>query len=85
MKTFIVGILIVIAGFLLMWKTEAVYRFTGRVAFAEKYFGTEGGTRLFYKLLGAFTIFIGFLVLTGFFKGFLRGTVGLLIPGSSIQ
>jgi len=85
MKTIIVGILIIVAGFLLTWKTEAVYRFTGRVAFAEKYFGTEGGTRLFYKFLGVFTIFIGFLVLTGFFKGFLRSTVGLLIPGSALQ
>ena len=79
-KIILIGIIIIVAGFLLAWKTEAVHKFTGRVAFAEKYFGTEGGTRLFYKLLGIFIMMVGFMVLTGFYKGFLRAIVGIFLP-----
>ena len=39
-------------GFILVWKAEWFFQNFGSVPFAEKYMRTEGGTRLFYKLLG---------------------------------
>jgi hypothetical protein len=34
----------------------------GSVAFFEKYLGTEGGSRLGYKLLGILVFFLGVLI-----------------------
>ncbi len=48
----------------------------GTVAWAEEHLGTSGGTRLFYKLLGLIGIFIGFIVLTNMWQGFLMATIG---------
>jgi len=65
------GIIIMAVGFLIVWKSESVLRFFGRVAFFEKYLGTEGGSRLGYKLIGILFIFIGLLIMTGMIGGFL--------------
>ncbi|MFH1667889.1 MAG: hypothetical protein ABH884_02625 [Candidatus Komeilibacteria bacterium] len=70
------GLIMLAVGILIIWKTEPLLRFFGRVAFAERYFGTEGGSRLFYKLLGLIAIFFALLILTGQQDGFLEGTVG---------
>ena len=51
----------------MVWKTEAWFGFFGRIAFAEKYLGTEGGSRLFYKLIGMLAIIIGMLLVTGLY------------------
>jgi len=58
---YFIGILGTIAGFMLIWKTSAVLSFTGQIDFAEKYLGTEGGTRLFIKIIGVIVIFIAWL------------------------
>jgi len=56
--TFAIGLIFVI-------KTEWILRINGRVMWAEIHLGTEGGTRLLYKLIGLVFIFISFLFLTG--------------------
>ena len=72
----------VLVGFLLVWKTEAVVRFTGYSNWAESKLGTMGGTRLMCKLIGLACIFAGMLAITNLHQGFLEGTVGrLLSPG----
>lgn len=53
-------------------KTEAVLSMFGRISFFERYLGTEGGSRLGYKLVGLLTIFIGFLIMTNMIGGFLE-------------
>jgi len=70
------GLIIVVIGVLLVLKTEGFYRLIGRVDWAEKYLGTEGGTRLFLKLLGILVILLGFTVMTGLWNELLSSTIG---------
>ncbi len=65
----IVGIIVTGIGFLLVWKADWFHQNFGSVPFAEKYLRSEGGTRLFYKL-------IGMLIMVG---GMMHA-VGLLNP-----
>jgi hypothetical protein len=75
---YFIGILGTVAGFMMIWKTPAVLSFTGRIDFAEKYLGTDGGSRLFIKLVGVLVIFVawlymfnlgGWLIMTLFLPG----------------
>ena len=58
------GFLLVAIGFLIIWKSEAVYAWTGSIGWAEKYLGV-GETRLFIKLVGLAFIVVAFLIMTG--------------------
>jgi len=58
---YFIGILGTVAGFMLVWKTTSILSFTGRIEFAEKYLGTEGGSRLFIKLVGVLIICVAWL------------------------
>ena len=73
---FVIGIVAVLAGLGLIIKTEWLIQNFGASAWAESKFGTAGGSRLFYKLIGLALIFVGFLLITGLFQGFLEGTAG---------
>ena len=61
----ILGILITIPGAFMVIKTEWFLQNFGRISWFEKQFGTEGGSRLGYKLVGILFIFIGVVVMTG--------------------
>ncbi|MFZ5365102.1 MAG: hypothetical protein ACOZBH_02815 [Patescibacteria group bacterium] len=71
----IIGILISVSGFLIVWKTEFVYRAVGRIPTGEKLFGS-GGTRFFLKLLGIIIIFVGFFVITNYHEKILNAIFG---------
>jgi hypothetical protein len=73
---FLFGILAVVAGALLVIKSEWFYENFGSIAWAEEHLGSSGGSRLMYKLVGIVFIFIGFLLITGQFTGFLGATLG---------
>lgn len=73
---YFIGAIIVIICSLFILKTEWFVQNFGTVAWAEEHLGTSGGTRLFYKLLGLIGIFIGFIVLTNMWQGFLMATIG---------
>ncbi|MBI4137628.1 MAG: hypothetical protein HY472_00035 [Candidatus Sungbacteria bacterium] len=77
MRVFI-GIILVLAGFLLVWKTPAIVSFTGHSAWAEKWLGTEGGTYLMYKLIGILLVFAGLMAVTNLHTAFLNATLGTL-------
>lgn len=78
----IVGLLLLTAGFLLVWKATPIIEFTGHNAWAESRLGTEGGSYLLCKLIGLLIIFIGILIITGLWQGFFEATVGALFtPG----
>ena len=64
------GILLVIAGFCMVYYSEWLYNNIGAVAFFEKYLG-GGGTRLGYKLIGIFITFIGALTTFGLIGKFI--------------
>lgn len=70
------GLMMVLAGALLVIKTEWFIQSFGRNAWAEDKFGTSGGTRLLYKFIGIGLIFIGFLAITNLLNSFLLGTIG---------
>ena len=82
----IIGIILILAGFLLVWKTHPIVDFAGKSAWAEQHLGAEGGTYLLYKLIGIAFIFFGLLAITGLYQGFLESTIGALLspkaPGS---
>jgi len=51
--------------------SEKIFNTFGRIEFFEKYLGTEGGSRLGYKLFGILVFFIGTLILTGMIQDFI--------------
>lgn len=72
MGNFILGLALVVAGTLMVMKTEWLMQNFGRVAWFEKNLGAEGGSRLGYKLMGILAIFVGMLFITGLIGGFMN-------------
>jgi hypothetical protein len=58
-------IILLIFGFIMVWKSNKFLDFFGRVAFADKAFGFYGGTRTFYKILGTTIMVLAALMITG--------------------
>ncbi len=77
----VVGLIMVAVGFLLVWKTEWLVENFGHVDWAEQHLGSDGGTRLFWKLIGILIILIGFGTLTGIFQDILVITLSPLFRG----
>jgi hypothetical protein len=78
------GLIVVAIGVSMVFKTESYLGFFGRVPWAEEKLGYEGGSRLFYKLLGVLIIFVGLMLATNLFGGFLIATIGrLFVPGNA--
>jgi hypothetical protein len=75
----ILGIVMMGVGGLITIKSEAMLNMFGRVAFFEKYLGTEGGTRLGYKLLGILVFIIGVMLATNVFGDFMMWLLSPLI------
>jgi hypothetical protein len=67
----ILGLVIAAVGALITIKSEAMLEMFGRVEFFERHLGTEGGTRLGYKLLGIAVFFIGVMIATNVIGDFL--------------
>jgi hypothetical protein len=81
---FLGGLLIIAAGMSLVIKTEWMYSMFGSIPWADEHLGFEGGSRLFYKLLGVIICFFGILTAFGLFRGFFVSTAGqLLLPQSA--
>ena len=76
--TYILGLLGIALGVFLVIKTEGFIRSFGKNAWAEQHFGTSGGTRTFYKLIGMGIIFISLMGMTGLLGPFIVGTIGKL-------
>jgi hypothetical protein len=64
-----VGIIGIVFGFVLIWKSNWIVENLGRVSWAEQHLGTEGGTRLLYKLIGLLIIFFSFMLMFGILGG----------------
>jgi hypothetical protein len=75
---FIAGLIGLVAGAYMVVKTEKMLDAFGRVEFFEQHLGTEGGSRLGYKLIGLLFIFISILLVTGLFNGFMEWLVSPL-------
>ncbi|MFA6307373.1 MAG: hypothetical protein WCS88_04935 [Patescibacteria group bacterium] len=81
---FFAGILIAAVGYLLIWKSEWLLNNFGRIGWAEKHLGSEGGSRLMYKLIGTIIIIAGFLKATNLSETFIKW-VASAIFGAKIQ
>lgn len=75
---------LIFIGCLFVIKTEWFLQNFGKIDWAEQHLGLDGGSRLFYKLLGIIIIFAGMMMATGMLGGALIGTVGKLFvpPGA---
>ena len=76
----IFGLVLIIVGIIMPIKSESFFRAFGRVPWAEKYLGVEGGSRLFYKLLGIIMIFFGLTLLFDMFGGIVSFVLGPILP-----
>lgn len=76
----ILGLLIIAVGALLAVKTDWFLQNFGRISWFEDKFGSEGGSRLGYKLIGFIAIFIGIVLMSGNGTGFFTWLLGPLIP-----
>lgn len=75
----LLGLVVMIVGFLMVWKTMVIQGWFGYNSWAEQHLG-PGGTYLFYKLLGVLVAFLGMLIVTGLISRVLEGTVAIFIP-----
>ncbi|MFA5935929.1 MAG: hypothetical protein WC787_03690 [Patescibacteria group bacterium] len=73
----LIGIAIVALGAFMVIRTRKLLEFFGPVAWADAHLG-GGGSNLFYKFLGIFLCFIGFMVATNLWTAFLEATLGSL-------
>jgi len=81
----IIGLIMIAIGALIVIKSEALLNNFGRIGFFEQHLGTEGGSRLGYKLIGLFVIFIGALVFTNLIGGFLSWILSPLLKYSRME
>lgn len=75
----LVGLIILAIGAAITIYSEKVMSAFGRIAFFETHLGTDGGSRLGYKLLGILIAFLGILVITNLIGDFLSWILGPLI------
>lgn len=68
----LIGFLIAVLGFSMVWKTEFFINTIGLIEWAELHLG---GSRMFYKLLGIVIILLGFLVITNLFDLVIGGFI----------
>lgn len=66
-------------GIYLVVKTEKVLSSFGRSTMFEKYLGSDGGSRLGYKLLGLLIIFLGIVIMFNMANMFFSWALGPLI------
>ncbi|MBA3047556.1 hypothetical protein KKC83_00660 [Patescibacteria group bacterium] len=76
------GLIFIAIGALITMKSEAMLNAFGRIEFFERHLGASGGTRLGYKLIGFFVIFIGMLVLTNMIGGFIMWALSPILKYS---
>jgi hypothetical protein len=81
----ILGLIMAVVGVLITIKSEAMLNMFGRVGFFEKYLGTEGGSRLGYKLLGILLFFIGTMIATNVIGDFMSWLLSPLINAGRQQ
>lgn len=62
----------------MVMRSEWFLSFFGRIDWAEIHLGSEGGTRVFYKLLGMVTILVSLMIMTGMIEGLLMAIFGPL-------
>jgi hypothetical protein len=78
MSSYIIGLIAIVVGIILILKTEWFVENFGSIAWAEEHLGTEGGTRIMYKLIGLSMIILSVMGMTGLLGEIIIGTFGPL-------
>jgi len=78
---FVLGIAVAGIGFIIVWKADWMMNNFGRIPFAEKYLSTEGGTRIFYKLIGLLAMTGGFMHAAGLLEPTVASFVDRFLSG----
>ncbi|MFZ6035544.1 MAG: hypothetical protein ACOYUK_00130 [Patescibacteria group bacterium] len=73
---YVLGFILIGVGFVITWKADWLVNNFGRIAWAEEHLGMDGGTRLFWKLIGILVIIGSFLYMTGALQAIIRGIFG---------
>ena len=73
----LIGLIVILVGVFMVIKTQWIYDFTGPIEWAEQHLGTEGGTKVFIKLLGVVLIIGTFLAATGILGNLILGIFGV--------
>jgi hypothetical protein len=73
------GIILTAAGAFLVIKTEWFMTNFGRIAWFEEKLGSDGGSRLGYKLVGIILLFLGIVTMTGSGNSFMLWLLGPLL------
>ncbi len=72
----ILGLILVVIGALITIFANKIYNAIGPIPWAEMHLGTEGGSRLMYKLIGILFCVIGFLIATGLIRNVVLAVFG---------
>ena len=75
------GFVLVALGALITLKANALYNAFGPIPWAEQHLGTEGGSRLMYKLVGIGLSILGFLIMTGLLGNILISLLSSVFQG----
>lgn len=70
-KSFILGLIGIVAGLLIIKYREKLQTWTGNISFAERYLG-PGGTFTLLLLIGAATVILSILYMTGILQDFIK-------------
>ena len=70
------------AGAFLVIRTEWIINNFGRIAWFEAKLGSDGGSRLGYKLIGIIVLIIGIIVMTGSGDSFMEWLLSPLLKYS---
>ncbi len=70
----IIGLLILGAGFICVWRTQWAIDLIGPIEFAEKTF--TSGSWTFYKIVGVLVVILGAIVVAGLQDDLLNATLG---------
>ena len=76
---YIIGLIGMAIGALIVIYSEKIFNAFGVIPFFEKYLGTEGGSRLGYKLIGILAFFIFMLVFLNLHQSFILWILSPLI------
>lgn len=75
----VLGLVILAIGALLTIKTEWFLNNFGSITWFEDKFGSSGGSRLGYKLIGFIFLFLGIIFITGSGNSFMGWLLGPLM------
>jgi len=78
----ILGAIMTAAGAFLVIRTEWIINNFGRIAWFEAKLGSDGGSRLGYKLIGIVVLIIGIIVMTGSGDNFMEWLLSPLLKYS---